>query len=342
MDLWDRLREEKLPLLLYGMGDGADKIIKALESRGIKLCGVFASDGFVRDKTFHGFKLMSFSQAEEKFGSFVALQAFGTSRKDVLENVKRISKRQRLYVPDVPVAGEGLFDSAFARKNKDKLRFVYSALATEADRYSFESVIRYKLSGLPSYLFRSSVDEEYAYRQLETESFKVCVDCGAFTGDTAAKIIKHCKGLKKLYAIEPDARSFAKLKDFCKDKEQIVPINAAVYSDEGGLCFSAKGSRGSRGGEGEVRVKTVTVDGILGGEGADFLKFDVEGTEEAAIEGAKQTIKKYKPKMLVSCYHKCEDMFALPIKVLNIRSDYKLHFFHPEYLPAWDSAFIFE
>ncbi len=342
MDLWDRLCEEKLPLLLYGMGDGADKIIKVLESRNIKLSGVFASDGFVRDKTFHGFKLMPFSEAEKKFGSFVALQAFGTSRKDVLENIKRISERQGLYVPDVPVAGEDLFDSAFAKKNMDKLRFVYGALEAEADRYSFESVIRYKLSGLPAYLFRSAVDEEYAYRLLEAESFKICVDCGAFTGDTAAEIIKLSKGLETLYAIEPDVRSFTKLKAFSEGKEQIVPINAAVYSDEGELNFSAKGSRGSRGGDGKACVKAVTVDGILDGRRADFLKFDVEGMEEAAIEGAKQTIKKYKPKMLVSCYHRSEDMFSLPIKVLNIRSDYKLHFFHPEYLPAWDSAFIFE
>ena len=47
--LWKYLEKSRKPVVLYGMGDGADKIIKVLESRGIEYRGVFATDGFVRD-----------------------------------------------------------------------------------------------------------------------------------------------------------------------------------------------------------------------------------------------------------------------------------------------------
>ena len=60
MDIWNRLKREEKPILLYGMGDGAEKILSVLNERGIEIQGIFVSDDFVRDKSFHGFKLLSF------------------------------------------------------------------------------------------------------------------------------------------------------------------------------------------------------------------------------------------------------------------------------------------
>lgn len=342
MDLWQKLEREKKAILLYGMGDGAEKILDALEMRGIRAAGVFASDGFVRDKTFRGFRLMSFSEAKEAFGDFVVLLAFGTSRPEVLENISRVAKERRLYVPDVPVAGGKLFDCELAAENKEKIKAVYEALSTEADRYDYESVIRYKLTGWPSYLRRSERDKSAAYVLLSVNG-GVCLDCGAFTGDTVAELLSFCPNVEKVYAIEPDGASFKKLQRYAAGDGRIIPVNAAVGRAAGEVRFSAAGNRGSRAeGDGEsVAVSCISIDGLLGGERADFIKLDVEGKEIDAIDGATETIRRFKPKMLVSCYHRSEDMFELPLKILKIRSDYKLHFCHPRYLPAWDCAFLF-
>ena len=58
LDLWEYLAKERRPVALYGTGDGADKIISVLERYGLKdlIIAVFASDGFVRDRSFKGFK----------------------------------------------------------------------------------------------------------------------------------------------------------------------------------------------------------------------------------------------------------------------------------------------
>ena len=60
-DLWEYLADECRPIALYGTGDGADKIISVLERRGLKdlIAAVFASDGFVRDRMFHEYKVIS-------------------------------------------------------------------------------------------------------------------------------------------------------------------------------------------------------------------------------------------------------------------------------------------
>ncbi len=43
----DRLKAHDKPIFLYGTGNGADKIIAALDKYGVSLDGIFASDGFV-------------------------------------------------------------------------------------------------------------------------------------------------------------------------------------------------------------------------------------------------------------------------------------------------------
>ncbi|MBO4433390.1 MAG: FkbM family methyltransferase, partial [Clostridia bacterium] len=72
-----------------------------------------------------------------------------------------------------------------------------------------------------------------------------------------------------------------------------------------------------------------------------FIKIDIEGGEAAAIEGAKETIKKYKPKMQIAAYHKIGDLADIPKAVLRINSSYKIYLRHNPCLPAWDVNFFF-
>lgn len=341
MELWTRLSQTHKPIVLYGMGNGADKIISIATARGVKISGVFASDGFVRKKLFHGMPIMSYSEAKEKLGEMVVLVAFGTSLPDVLENIRRIASEQELYVPDVPVVGDNVFDLEFAKKHEKSLRWVYSALADERSRQIYKTLVEYKLSGDPSGLYGSAGSEDELYALLSPTDNGVFADCGAFNGDTVEMYLRHVSGFKKIYAIEPDRHSFKKLAAKFGTCDGITLVNAPLSSDEHLLSFDGNGSRGSHvGGEG-TEVRSAYIDGILDGQGADFIKIDVEGAEDEVLRGAEYTIRKFSPKLLVSCYHRAEDIFALPLRVLSMNGDYRMHIRHPMYLPPWDASFIF-
>ena len=58
-DLWQYLAEAGKPIVMYGMGNGADKILAVCEAKGIEISDFFASDGFVRGHSFHGKKVLS-------------------------------------------------------------------------------------------------------------------------------------------------------------------------------------------------------------------------------------------------------------------------------------------
>lgn len=338
-DLWLYLKGTSKPIVLYGMGNGADKIINTLESYGIEFKGVFASDGFVRNKLFHNFKISTYKELKEKFGSMIVLLCFGSSLSDVIENIKKIADEQELYAPEVPVIGGGLFTKEYYQQNKAKFDFVYSRLADETSKKTFGNIIKYKISGKIEYLFDCEVSTQEPYEnflKLKAENF---LDLGAYNGDTILDFISHCQDYRDITAIEPDIKTFKKLQGNTAHLQNATLINACVSDKCALLPFGMKGGRNSSLQDGGSLLQSVTVDSL--NKDFTYIKMDVEGEEFNAVLGAKNTIINQKPKMLISAYHRTEDLIKIPQTVLSIRNDYKIYLRHFKYLPAWDTNFYF-
>ena len=341
INLWEYLKTADKPIVLYGMGNGADKIISVLEFYGIKYSGVFATDGFVRDKYFHGLKLTSYDGLKEKYGNMIVLVCFGSARPEVIENIKRIAAEQELYAPDVPVYGGGLFTKEYAKNHRAELEYVYSRLADEKSRETFKNVIEYKITGKPEYLFACETDTDEPYesflRLSDNERF---FDLGAYNGDTVSDFVGRTGSYGSITAVEPDPKNFKKLTRFAEELQDIRLINACISDKSGEKSFSVHGGRNSTAGIGEL-IRSVTVDSLSEAAPPSYIKMDIEGSEREAIKGAENTIKVYKPKMLISCYHRTEDLFKLPIEVDKIRNDYKLYLRHFPSVPAWEMNYYF-
>jgi hypothetical protein len=74
-------------------------------------------------------------------------------------------------------------------------------------------------------------------------------------------------------------------------------------------------------------IEVDTIDNIVK-QKVDYIKLDIEGAEQDAIDGAKETIRKYKPILAICIYHKAQDWYKIPKKVLEIQSDYKVYIRH--------------
>ena len=79
---------------------------------------------------------------------------------------------------------------------------------------------------------------------------------------------------------------------------------------------------------------------MLDGRPVDYIKYDVEGCEYEAIEGSVKTILEYRPRLLVSAYHRSEDIFTLIEQIHALRPDYSLYLRRYPYIPAWDLNLI--
>lgn len=340
---------------MYGMGNGADKILEICAHRGIEIADFFASDGFVRGHLFHGKRVLSYSEAKEKYGAenMIVLLSFASSLPDVLDLIYRVAGECELYAPDVPVCGTNLFDAEFYRENLSDILKVYELLDDEKSREVYRSIIEYKLSGDISLLKESHSDFSEVYRDiLKAEGFEYIADLGAYNGDTLREIKPFAPKLKTAYAFEPDRRNHKKLCDYAETEEsfKIEGHKLAAWSHAETLIFDASGNRNATLHSGEslpvtkaaktVEVDADSLDNILDGKGVDYIKFDVEGSEAEALIGAQKTIKEFRPALMISLYHRSEDIFALPLYIKKNYPDYKLYIRRRRYVPAWDTVLI--
>ncbi|MGN0173158.1 MAG: FkbM family methyltransferase [Acutalibacteraceae bacterium] len=341
--MWDYLKATSRPKVIYGMGNGADKIIDTLALYGVTPAGVFASDDFVRGQSFRGFKVQKYSDLKQKYPDMIVLVSFGTQREEVLDNIKRIARETEVLAPDVPVYGDGLFTKEYAKDKRVELEKVYNLLADEKSKKVFENTVMYRITGKINYLFEIETSPNEAFENiLKLKSDEVYCDLGAYNGDTVDEFLSVTnKKYEKIYAFEPDRKNFKKLEKNFGDKDNVFLFNSAVNDVSGEIGFLTNGGRHSVVSNNGEKISALSLDDVLNGEKATYIKFDVEGMEQNAIIGAKETILKYKPKMLVSAYHKTDDYFTLPLLVNSIRDDYKIYMRHYKYIPAWDTQFYF-
>ncbi len=350
-DIWQYLKNNKKPVIMYGMGNGADKIIAELEKINVEIADFFASDGFVRGQIFHAKKVLSFTEIKEKYKDFIILASFGSEREEVIKLISDLDDEYELYLPDVPVAGTDIFNLDFYRKNRDSIKKAYELLADDASKEVFEDVILYKLTGKISYLLAHTHSDEETYKLLNTEKWKICVDAGAYRGDSAQLIDGFAPNLDRIIAIEPDNKNFKKLLQNTSNlKASVEGYNVCAWKEKGSVVFDLGGNRNSSvsgighlasiGDTKEIVVESDTIDNILNGQKCDFLKLDVEGSENDAIDGALNTLCQNSPDMLVSVYHRSEDMFSLVIKINEILRNHKLFLRRKKCLPAWEISLL--
>ncbi len=340
-NVWNNLKSSDKPLVLYGMGLGAEKIMANLETFGLKADDIFASDEFVRGHSFMGYKVLKYSEVCEKYDDFNVVLCFASHLDEVISRIAEINESHTVYAPDVPVAGGGLFSREYYKKHEEEFERVYRLLADDESRKVYKDILNFKISGKIGYLLSSFCEKEKVYSEiLKLNDHENIIDLGAYDGDTIREFVQATNGkYEHITAMEPDPKSYKKLLKNTEHMDNLTAMNIAAWNKEDTLIFSAKAGRNSRLSADGAAIKAVDIDALH--IPATFIKMDIEGSEMKALEGLKKTIKSRHPKLYVCAYHRNEDLYALPLKVMEYSSDYKIYFRHSKYIPAWESNFYF-
>lgn len=338
-NVWDTLKDSDKPLVLYGMGLGAEKIMSELEQRGMRADDIFASDEFVRGHSFKGYKVLRYSEVCEKYKDFNVVLCFASRIDEVIDRIAEIDGEHTVFAPDVPVAGGGLFTREYITENEEKFERAYSLLADEESKRVYKDILNFKVSGKIKYLLSSFCDKSKVYSDiLNLNENEEIIDLGAYDGDTIREFTAATGGkYKHITALEPDKKSYKKLLKNTDGMKNISTLNMGVWSKRDTLIFDAEAGRNSKLSAEGVSVEVTDIDSL--NIAPTFIKMDIEGSEMKALEGAEKTIKKYLPKLYVCAYHRNEDLFALPLKINKLSEKYKIYFRHSKYIPAWESNF---
>lgn len=206
---WEKLQAETRPIFIYGMGDGAEKIMRVFREKSIPLAGIFASDEFVRGHSFAGYKVRKLSEIEAQVDDFVIVLAFAAGYQSLVDKIVELGQRHTLIVPDVPVAGGGLFTYDYCVEHAAELEEVYEMLADDESRRVYANIINFRISGNIRYLMDVTTPKTEIYRKIiRLTPNEVYVDLGAYNGDTIEEVLQHTRGKYiRIYAVEPDRKT---------------------------------------------------------------------------------------------------------------------------------------
>ncbi len=344
-DFWEKIRETENPVVLYGTGDAADKLLSLFEERGVRCIGCFASDGFVRKRTFHGYKVLSYEDARRIWGRMAVVMGFGTHDEKTIQTLKRIECENEFYCPCLLLDDDGRpFDSEYYREHLNDFTAFRNLLTDERSRSVFDAVIAFRITGDINYILSVGEDETAIWRNLEWNDDESFVDIGAYDGDTVERFISITGGrYREITAFEPDRRSFRRAEKRLEGIPRLTLYNALLSSKCEKVLFEEGNGRGnSRSSDGR-EMETTTLDTILEGKRPTVLKFDAEGDEEKIIEGGRDIISTLRPKLILSVYHRIDDFIRLPAKILSMNGGYtKFTLRTAKAVPDWDIMLLVE
>lgn len=165
------------------------------------------------------------------------------------------------------------------------------------------------------------------------------IDAGAYVGDSSIILSKYTDGI--VHAFEAFYDNYRQISEICT-------MNYVYNVREYNLAL------GSKAGKETLYVsETDEANGLVKRNGIDYfaeqtvpvtsidefveenhlkislIKSDIEGGETALLEGAKDTIRKQSPTLLISVYHTADDFFSIKEKILAINDRYNIEFFRP-------------
>lgn len=191
-----------------------------------------------------------------------------------------------------------------------------------------------KLFFLRNGVFVGFILQQYNYRDLVcVDRGDVVIDAGGCWGDTALYFA--ARGAEKVFVYEFIPSNLAILKKNVSLNPRyrgcIIDVNKAVWETSGiDLSFEDKGpaSRVAEAGVHKGSVQTMSIDDLVVERKlskVDFIKMDIEGAELPALKGAAKTIRRYKPKLSISAYHKPDDLILIPKYIQSLNPNYQFY-----------------
>jgi len=228
-------------------------------------------------------------------------------------------------------------DTKWLKAEWDNIKRALDLLADDQSREIFTNVFCNKIYGWETetdYETFVTQGEYFETGILTLDKDEVLIDAGAWVGDTVEDIVKLTNGeFKKIYTYELSSENYIQLKEnlgkFDESiQKKIVAINAGVWNKADTLWCTHYGDTDGcqivEEEQGEFARLVALDDEISSDEKITFLKMDIEGAEQNAIEGAKRIICQNKPKLAICLYHCPEDLWQIPLRIKELVPEYKI------------------
>lgn len=351
-DYFDQIRNERV--VLWGAGSKGKQTLKLLLEMNIKPLAVIDNDSKKWGGALCEIPIISYENARKAYkGSTILI---GTVWTHAVEIEKELGTwKGKVLVCANPFKAEIKFLSRSEIMNNEK-SFVlsYNLLEDDKSKDLFREVVNWKITGdstLPAaFTDEESVLEWFDFEKLDSKDTYTYVDVGAYTGDTVVRYMLF-SGFRynEIIAIEPDLvnrNSMIDVLNKLRLNRGITYIDQGIWSEKTELEFYSSGKEeyessnfiqsadnvicDERQRDGDCGIAEMlsvdTIDNVLREKGGKLLiKIDVQGSEYAALMGAKDTIRNRKPVLILEFATFSKHIADIIPNLYDLNNEYKFY-----------------
>ncbi len=249
-----------------------------------------------------------------------------------------ISKKLEQNIRNIP--NQVNFKKAKNIFSDKKSKKLYEDLWSAKLNCNYSKIKKYVLKNhkIESGVRNRNYDKQYL-EYINKNAIKNVFDCGFFNGVNVLNFIKNFPNLQMDYAFEPMYHEFKiDVLDFLitkSKKVQIVPYAVWDKKEKLSFCLSGAGSQVKKisalNNRPIIEVETIGLDEakkMLNVQKVDFIKMDIEGSEQNALRGAENLILSDRPQMAISIYHSSDDFVNIPLYLSDLLDNYSFYLGH--------------
>lgn len=324
----EHLKKSQLPILLWGCGYYAEYIYQILIRNKIKIDDVFI-DEKNKDIKFHEFEVLSFDEIKERYTNIIVVRGNGNiERESFYKSVEIVETIYNFF--DLMGFGWYLNDEKIDEYSETLNEMFYEYLDYES-KESFIAYLKSRYFSDWTYIQSHVCKKMYFPEFIKINNQESVIDCGAFDGDTLKLFLNKTDEWINYIAFEPSNKPHEDLIKYIETHQiqNIKTYKIGVWNKKTTLSFVEENdiSRIVEGGVANgTKIEVDAIDNLCSDIQVTYIKMDLEGSELVALEGAKHTILKNKPKLAISIYHKPSDLINIYLYIKNMNLDYKFYF----------------
>lgn len=229
------------------------------------------------------------------------------------------------------------------RRLMERLRHESRIVERDAQGYALWSTPRGRYWAPPGevghfFILAEMQLEPYGTDKASVKKGDVVIDCGAYLGHFTMDALE--AGAGRVILMEPAPMPATCLRrTFSREiaSGQVTVLEEGVWESEGRVEFLDDGSASgsvvlarspwTEPGAAKIGVSVTTIDALVARlklDRVDFIKMDIEGSEQPALRGAARTLARFKPRLAIAGYHKPGDPAGIPKVVREGNPGYQM------------------
>jgi FkbM family methyltransferase len=345
---WVKMKQDSLPLFIFGCGALKDNIYNYLNKYEIKAEGWYVNTEIEQD-TIYGMKVYSQEELTEQYSEFSVIIGHshyeqGIAFLKTLKGCKNI-----YYLTSLCYDRFDNISEDFLVDNEEAINDIYEMCEDDLSKKSFLSYLEARANNKADYMF-PYFEEGCGYWNNDVVTLgehEVYLDVGAYVGTSIWNFADATDGkYDKILAFEPDVEAVEIIKEELEKRNlsNVILRQECIYNKNGKAKFV-------RGDEEEgaiienaknyIEVDAVTVDCLCEELGIDIsvIKMNFPFSVNEVLEGAQGLLARRKPKIIIRIGFHEEQLISATLLIKKLNPEYKIYFRYTVGIPQGITLF---